>query len=155
MEGEGPPAEIVHAQRDLLRIAEDAESTGTWLAGAMEAAWDVAGALVDVPPLAGVLGERHRIIANDWQAASMSALTARLLRRAGDILDRIDFSPPALRRDLAGDAVVVGRLYSAAELVARAADLLSESAGLVHDNERRWRAFRVRVEHVTGGRAPA
>jgi hypothetical protein len=42
-------------------------------------------------------------------------------------------------------------LYSVAELVNRAADLSSDSAGLVNDNERRWRVFRRRVAEVVGG----
>ena len=75
----------------------------------------------------------------------MSLLAGRLLERAADILDRVDFTPGALRADLAGGATAPGRLYSAAELIARAADLASDSAGLVHDNERRWRVFRARV----------
>jgi hypothetical protein len=29
-----------------------------------------------------------------------------------------------------------------------AADLLSDSAGLVHDNERRWRVFRTRLDAI-------
>jgi hypothetical protein len=31
-------------------------------------------------------------------------------------------------------------------VISRAADLCSDSAGLVHDNERRWRVFRGRVD---------
>jgi hypothetical protein len=98
--------------------------------------------------LADVLGERHRIIANDWQAAGMASLVGRVLDRAADILDRVDFTPAALRADLGAGRVSVGLLYSAAELVAHAADLLSESAGLVHGNERRWRVFHERVAAV-------
>jgi hypothetical protein len=41
-------------------------------------------------------------------------------------------------------------LHSAAELINRAADLCSDSAGLVNDNERRWRIFRERVAQITG-----
>lgn len=108
----------------------------------------MAAALVDMDELAEVMGERHRIIANDWQAAGMSALVAKVLHRAADILDRVDFSPSALRADLAGHRTSVGRLYSAAELISHAADLSSDSAGLVHDNERRWRSFRERVAAI-------
>jgi hypothetical protein len=157
MEGEGQPAEIGHLIRDLRATAEDYVATGEWLANAMQASWDVAAALLDVGELADVLGERHRIIANDWQAASMSSLVARLLQRAADILDRVDFAPAALRADLAAHRTSVGRLYSAAELISRAADLSSDSAGLVHDNERRWRTFRGSVGRVVGhqeGTAP-
>jgi hypothetical protein len=72
----------------------------------------------------------------------------RALVRAAEILDHIDFSPAAVRADLAGRRVSAGRLYSAAEMIDHAADLLSEFAGIVHDNERRWRVFRSRVEQI-------
>lgn len=55
---------------------------------------------------------------------------------------------------LRGSAALPGRLYSAAELVGRAADLLSDSAGLVHDNERRWRIFRARVDEIVNQDGP-
>lgn len=148
MEGEGEPVEISRLKRDLRTTADDSLATGQWLAAAMQASWDVAAALLDIDELADLLGERHRIIANDWQAATMSTLIARVLKRAVDILDRVDFSPATLRADLAGARRAPARLYSAAELIAHAADLLSESAGLVHDNERRWRTFRARVEEI-------
>jgi hypothetical protein len=68
----------------------------------MEATWDAAAALTDHPELADELGDRHRIIANDWQAASMSSLAGRLLHRAVDVLDRVDLAPAAPRTDLEG-----------------------------------------------------
>jgi hypothetical protein len=150
MEGEGEPTEISHLIRDLRTTADDFAATGEWLANAMQASWDLAAALVDIDELADVLGERHRIIANDWQAAAMNSLMARLLHRAAEMLDHIDFTPAAVRRDLAGPRVSAARLYSAAEVISHAADLCSDSAGLVHDNERRWRTFRQRVSAVVG-----
>ncbi|MGZ5376092.1 MAG: hypothetical protein ACXWEF_06545, partial [Solirubrobacterales bacterium] len=51
----------------------------------------------------------------------------------------------ALRLDLAGDRTAPGYLFSASELIDHATDLMAESAILVHDNERRWRAFSERV----------
>jgi hypothetical protein len=148
MEGEGRPAEITHLMRDLRTVADDQRGTGQWLASAMQASWDVAAALTGIGGLADVLGERHRIIANDWQAAGMALLTSRILDRAADILERVDFTPKALRADMAAGKVSAARLYSAAELISHAADLCSDSAGLVHDNERRWRTFRQRVGDV-------
>lgn len=148
MEGEGRPAEITRLIRDLRTAADDQRGTGDWLATAMQSSWDIAAALIDVEGLADMLGERHRIIANDWQAANMNALMSRVLDRAADILERVDFTPNVLRADLAGERVSSGRLYSAAELVSHAADLCSESGGLVHDSERRWRTFRQRVSEV-------
>jgi hypothetical protein len=150
MEGEGRPAELARLIRDLRAIADDSRQTGSWLREAMQASWDVASMLLDVEPLADVLGERHRIIVNDWQAAQMNELIGRLLERACQILELIDFAPDAVRSDLAGPKLAVGRLYSAGELIGHAADLLSDSAGLVHDNERRWRVFRQRVGDLVG-----
>lgn len=148
LEGEGRPGEISHLIRDLRNAAEDQAATGEWLATAMESAWAVAAVLVDVDALADMLGERHRIIANDWQAATMSTVQSRLIDRAADVLEHVDFTPAALRTDLAAGQVSTGLLYSAAEMISRAADLCSASAGLVHDNERRWRVFRHRVGEV-------
>jgi hypothetical protein len=148
MEGEGEPAEIVKLKRDLRLMADDAVAIGAWLASAMEASWTAAESLLDLGDLADVLGERHRIIANDWQAASLSTLVGKLLHRAVAILDLVDFEPADLRRDLAGDHVSAKRLYSAAEMVGHAADVLSESAALDGDNERRWRVFRARVRQL-------
>ena len=62
-------------------MADDAEAIGEWLASAMEASWATAESLLDVRDLADVFGDRHRIIANDWQAALLIGLVARLLRR--------------------------------------------------------------------------
>lgn len=128
--------------------------TVTWLAQAMHASWDIAAALVDIPGLEDVLGDRHRIIANDWLAANTSALIARQLGRAADILDKVDFTPAALRADIAGPRRSAALLHSAAEIINRAADLCSDSAGLVNDNERPWRLFRERVATIVGPAAP-
>ena len=145
MEGEGEPTEIKQLRRDLETLAEDWDAGGEWLSAAMKKAWAVAGSLVEYPELADLLGERHRIIANDWQAAADQSLIARLLRRGLEIIAKVDFSPAALRADLAAERRSAAYLYSASELLDRAADLAVESASRVHDNERRWRIFGQRV----------
>jgi hypothetical protein len=142
MEGEDKPAEIAQLERELSALADGFEETGRWLSQAMEASWDAAGALLPFEQLAPVLGERHRIIANDWQNAVVAPLIGQLIRRSLEILDCIDFAPAAVREDLGDARVYPSYLYSAAELLDRAADLTAESATLVHDNERRWRVFR-------------
>jgi hypothetical protein len=149
MEGEGEPTEIKQLRRDLETLADDWEAGGDWLSAAMEKGWAVAGSLVEYPELADLLGERHRIIANDWQAAADQSLISRLLRRALEIIARVDFSPAALRNDLGGERRSAAYLYSASELLDRAADLAVESASRVHDNERRWRIFGERVRNLT------
>ncbi len=153
MEGQGRPAELTDLIRDLRTRAEDSRRTGAWLTNAMESSWEAIRALLDIDDLADALGERHRIVANDWLAASMNTLIADLLDRSADMLERIDFSPAAVRADLARARVLPKRLYSAAELISRAADLASESAGLVHDNERRWRVFERSVRELIDRRA--
>ncbi|MFH9861076.1 hypothetical protein [Streptomyces sp. NPDC017202] len=151
MEGEGEPAELRRLKREVGTIADDTEQGGAWPARAMEQAWEIAGSLAAYPALADLLGERHRIIADDWQSAGLQTLVARLLRRALDLLARVDFSPAALRADLAGERDAPRYLYAASELFDRAADLMAESAMLVHGNERRWRVFRARVRELRSG----
>jgi hypothetical protein len=102
----------------------------------------VAGQLTRYPPLADLLGERHRIIANDWRSADLQRLIGRLLGRAAALLDAVDFEPAALRADLRTPARL---LFSVVEILNHAVDLTTQSAALVHDNERRWRVFRERT----------
>ena len=148
MEGEGEPAELGKARRGLRSMADEAEQGGTWLAEAMAGNWSAAAALVRVPPLAGVLGDRHRIIANNWLMADQMLLVDRLLRRAADLLDAVELTPKAIRADLAGPRWTPAYVLSAAELVDAAADLSATAGLLVHDSEPRWRRFRERVAQV-------
>ena len=150
MEGQKEPAEIAGIKEELTRRAGAHRQTGEWLEQAMGSAWGMAEALLAYPDLADLLGERHRIIASDWRAAWIAQLVAHQLSRARLILERIDFSPAALRADLAEARTAPAYMFSASELLDQAADLLTESAVLVHGNERRWRVFRRRVEQITG-----
>jgi hypothetical protein len=145
MEGEGEPPEISRMKRDLQTLAKDFEETGEWLSKAMESSWEAARPLLEIPNIASVLGERHRIIANDWQAAFLSIMVSNLSKRALEILDQVDFEPKSIREDLLGPRIYFEYLYSASELLDRAADVASESSVMVHDNERRWRVFRKKI----------
>jgi hypothetical protein len=153
MEGEGEPTEIAQLKRRLKSISEDFEKAGVWLSKAMENSWEAAINLMKIPTLEDVLGERHRIIINDWQAAHLSSLVAKLLDRALLILNQIDFQPNAIREDISTRKRYPDLLYSASELLDRGADLSSEFAVLVHDNERRWRVFRKKVNRMMAGSA--
>lgn len=148
MEGEGEPPEISRIKRELLTLSQDFGETGEWLSKAMESSWEVAQKLVKNPQLSDVLGERHRIIINDWEASKLSILISKLLERATDILKIIDFTPTAIHQDLKKVKTFPNYLYSASELIDRAADMASTSAILVHDNERRWRVFREKVKEI-------
>jgi len=148
MEGEKEPTEITQLKRDLNNIGDDFEKSGIWLSKAMENSWNAAAKLVKIPKLEDVLGERHRIIINDWQAANLSSLVARLIKRSLFILNEIDFSPDSIRTDIKTQKRYPDFLYSSSELLDRAADLSSEFAMLVHDNERRWRVFHNKIQKV-------
>jgi hypothetical protein len=148
MEGEGEPPEISRIKKDLKILSKDFLETGEWLSKAMDSSWIVADKLVKNPQLADVLGERHRIIINDWEAANLSILISNLISRAIDIFETIDFTPDALRKNLKGPNTVSDYLYSASELIDHAADMASKSAMLVHDNERRWRVFREKIHKI-------
>ena len=152
MEGEGEPSEISRIKKDLLTLSEDFNETGEWLSKAMGSSWKVANKLIINPQLADVLGERHRIIINDWEAANLSILISNLITRAVAIFEVIDFSPDALRKNLSGQNTFPDYLYSASELIDHAADMASKSAMLVHDNERRWRVFRERINQIQNGK---
>lgn len=147
-EGEGEPAEIGRLKRALTVQADDHEQTGRWLSEAMESTWTTASGLLRIEPLADLLGERHRVIAANWQNARLNVIIAALLRRAGEILDIVELTPAAIRADLADKRLTPRYLYAASELIDHAADLLAEGAVLVHDSERRWRVFHERVEAI-------
>ena len=65
-------------------------------------------------------------------------------------MNRSTSHPPHFEQTYPVHAARAALLHSAAELINRAADLCSDSAGLVNDNERRWRIFRERVVQITG-----
>jgi hypothetical protein len=138
LEDQAAPPGLAALRREVRTLGEESVATGEWMGKAMQASWSAAATLLDVAALDDLIGERHRIIANDWQAAGATLVVGRLLERAADVLDRVDAEATAGAR-------TPRLLHSAAELIARAADLLGESAGLVQDNERRWRLFHERV----------
>jgi TPR repeat protein len=148
MEGEGEPAEIARIKAELQTASEGNDQAGDWLAAAMETSWGMAEALLQFPELADLLSERHRIISNDWQAASLAKLVARNLERARAILEALDLSPAGVREDLGGSRSYPAVLHSACDLIDHASDLVAESAALVHGNERRWRVFKQRVDQL-------
>jgi hypothetical protein len=149
MEGEEEPPEIARLKRDLKALAGDFQQTGQWLEKAMQASWKAAKQLVKIPQLASVLGERHRIIINDWQAAQQSTLVAYLILRALVLLGPVDFAPASIRADMKGPKHYSSYLLAASELLDRAADIASTSAILVHDNDKRWRVFRNKILEIT------
>ncbi len=148
LEAEGEPNEIRQLKRGLRNLADDYAEGGEWLVHAMESSWESAKLLLENPALADVLGDRHRIILNDEHAAHTYIMVAREIRRAIEILDRLDLSSGGVRKDLVGIRSYPSYLYSASEMMDHAADDLGECAALLQDNEKRWRVWRERAEQV-------
>jgi hypothetical protein len=146
---------IATVKRDLWLIADEAAGSGAWLEAAMESSWDAAESLVPLDEFADLLGERHHIIANDWHAAVLRNLVAKLLRRAVDILDAVE-REPAPPGEVVVDSTTAERLAGAAQIVGHAADLLAESSVLRAENERRWSVVRRRLRELasTTGNTP-
>jgi hypothetical protein len=57
---------LTQLKRKMKNISEDFDKAGAWLSKAMENSWAAALNLMKIPTLENVLGERHRIIINDW-----------------------------------------------------------------------------------------
>jgi hypothetical protein len=148
MENGCAPAEIEHLKTELRAFAQGSSSIGRWLAATMDAGWEMAKALLEFSELADLLAERHRIITTDWRTATLATVIGHTVDRAVDILDRIDFTPEAIRKDLAGQRVDSRLLFSACELLDHAADLAAHSSTLTHENDRRWRVFHDRVRSL-------
>ena len=143
----GTPPSLSTLRRSLWLIADEAAGNGAWLDAAMESSWDEAASLIELDEFADVLEVRHRIIANDWQAALLDGLAAKLLRRALDILESVDAIPTA-RRDPTSITASANRLRGAAAIIARAAELLDDAAALGAENERHWSVVRGRIREL-------
>ena len=149
MEGEGEPAEITRIKRDVRTIGDEVvghgsvvdqprcRHRGTWpLPSATSPRWP-ACSVTDIAS-SPTTGKPRR--SAHWRAGSC---TARWSCSKGSSSRRRPCDATSSQ-----DRVAPRLLHSASELIAHAADLLSDSAGLVHDNEPRWRRFRARVEEV-------
>ena len=152
---EGELEEIAQLKHEMNALAESYGRTGMLLAAGDESAMAAIRPIVGKTPSKAVVGDRHKIIVNDWRAAYDSSKVSRLIRRALDILDRIDFTPASAKAELRGPRFSPKYLLSASELLDKAAEVAKESTGLVRENEQRWMAFRQRVGEVarkSGGR---
>ena len=134
------------------QTAKDMKAASVWLARAMEQSWGIAGAAALSRPLPTSSVERHRIIANDWQAAELQGLIARLLHRALDLRH----SRPLARRSAFDPPLIAPHRLSLLrlELIDHATDLMAESAILVHDNERRGEYLPSESEGCWPSKAP-
>src|SRR3954466_13806554 len=79
LEGQGEPAGLAALRLEVRAFGQEAVATGEWMTKAMASSWSAAGAILEIAALDDLLGERHRIIANDWQAAGTTAPVGRLL----------------------------------------------------------------------------
>src|SRR3954464_1551862 len=83
LEGQGEPAGLAAIRREVRTVGEESFATGEWMAQAKQSSWTAAGAILDIAALDDLLGERHRIIANDWKAGAGGGVAGRLGEAGG------------------------------------------------------------------------
>jgi hypothetical protein len=138
MEGEGEPAEIRVLKAKLRGQGLGMQSAGQWLADKMDAAWERESVLL-APPLIDAAWPRFQTIVTNWRGSREMALAGRLLALAVDCLDRIDFTPAAVR----ADRLRAGRsLRTAGWILDLAARLLASSGADLARNDPRWTEYR-------------
>ena len=146
MEGEGEPSEIRTLKLRLRGMAMGMQAAGQWLADKMDAAWERESILLE-PTLIDAAWPRFHTIVTNWRGSRRTLLTGRLLALAVDCLDKIDFSPAALRRDKA----TAGRyLRTAGWVLDMAARVTAESGASLAENDAWWTEYRDVVRRVQG-----
>jgi hypothetical protein len=144
MEGEREPAEIRVLKGKLMGIAMGLEGAGRWLAEKMDAAWKRESVLL-TPGLVDAAWPRFQTIVTDWRGAREMELVGKLLGVAVECLEKIDFSPPAVRarREHSGKM-----LRTAGWVLDLAARLLARSAANLGENDEAWTRYLAVLEQV-------
>lgn len=146
MEGEGEPAEIRGLKARLRGMSMAMVASGQWLADKMEAAWERERVLLS-PELIEAAWPRFQTIITNWQGCRTTALVGRLLALATDRLDRIDFSPAAVR----SHRQRCGRdLRTAGWIIDLAARLLAQSGSALATNDLHWTEYRAVLDRFAG-----
>jgi hypothetical protein len=86
--------------------------------------------------------------------SNLRALAAGAERSGVWLREAMCFEPQRVRADLSGARTTAGFLYSAAELLDRAVDLLVTSTTLTRDSERSWRTWSERVDTLSECASP-
>ena len=146
MEGEGEPSEIRTLKIRLRGMAMGMQGAGQWLADKMDAAWERESVLLD-PELIDAARPRFQTIVTNWRGSRETLLVGRLLALAVDCLDKVDFTPAAVRRD----RTTAGRyLRNAGWVLDMAARVMAESGGSLAENDAHWTEYRDVIRKVQG-----
>jgi hypothetical protein len=148
MEGQGEPAEIRALKAKLRGLSFGLTSAGQWLGEKMDAAWEREAVLL-TPELIDAAVPRFQTILTNWRGARDTLLVGKLFALAVDCLDRIDYTPAAIRRD----RKTAGRfLRTAGWTLDLAARLLATSGAELAENDQRWTDYRDVLARVRQGR---
>jgi len=146
MEGEGEPSEIRTLKLRLRGMAMGMQGVGQWLADKMDAAWERESVLLD-PELIDAAWPRFQTIVTNWRGSRKTLLVGKLLALVVDCLDKIDFTPAAIRRDKA----TAGRhLRTAGWVLDMAARVMAESGASLADNDAHWTEYRAVIRRAQG-----
>ena len=137
MEGQGEPAEIRGLKAKLRGQAMAMQGAGQWLSEKMDAAWD-REAVVFTPDLIDAAWARYATIVTNWRGSRDMVLTGKLMQLAVECLDKIDFTPAAIRADRA----TAGKfLRTAGWILDEAARVLARSGAHLGENDLHWTEY--------------
>ncbi|MGH7644322.1 MAG: hypothetical protein ACREMR_01925, partial [Gemmatimonadales bacterium] len=144
MEGEREPAEIRALKGKLMGIALGLEGAGRWLAEKIDAAWQRESVLL-TPELVDAAWPRLLTIVTDWRGARDMELVGKLLAVAVEGLEKIDFSPAAVRESRESSAKMLRTVGWVLDLVARR---LARSASSLGENDEAWTRYLAALNQV-------
>lgn len=146
MEGQAEPAEIRGLKAKLRGQAMAMQAAGQWLAEKMDAAWE-RESVVFTPELIDAAWPRYATIVTNWRGSRDMVLTGKLLQLAVECLDRIDFTPAAIR----GDRATAGKfLRTAGWVLDLAARVLARAAAHLGENDLYWTEYQEILARVRG-----
>lgn len=140
MEGEGEPRELVELKHRLQGMAEGLKGAGQWLAAAIENAWERQKSLI-CPEFIGSLRDRYETIATDWLSAKEMWLAGEHILLALECIQKVDFSPAALRKSPEVRKQGGSFLLQAAWLLDAAGRLLAGAGARVTGNDPHWQNY--------------
>ncbi|HEV8439580.1 MAG TPA: hypothetical protein VGT40_15940 [Methylomirabilota bacterium] len=138
MEGQGEPAEIRGLKAKLRGMGVAMQASGQWLAEKMDAAWERESVLFTAE-LVDAAWPRFQTIVTNWRGSRSTMLAGKLMLLAVECLERIDFTPAAIRADRQRG----GRyLRTAGWILDKAAQVLATSGADLADNDIHWTDYR-------------
>jgi hypothetical protein len=137
MEGEREPAEIRALKGKLMGMAMGLQGAGRWLAEKMDAAWQRESVLL-TPELVDAAWPRFQTIVTNWRGSREMELVGKLLGVAVECLEKIDFSPAAVRANREHSGKMLRTVGWVLDLAARR---LARTAANLGENDEPWTEY--------------